>query len=154
MNEVKPRYDNGGSEFGLMHRQLPVKCGMFDVDTMKASANLDLTLRQPNECFFEYNTNFKTSEIIIKAMFEIKFKKSNSVLYNMNIKIGTALWAQTEIAKKLDCRFFYVIATEGKSPFAFYEYKDNTFKCVGILEYNNENKKESVNLFWKKINLL
>lgn len=153
MSEVKPRYDKGGSEFGLMHRELPTKCGMFDIDIMKANAILDLTLREANECFFEYRTNFETSELTVKAMFEIKHKETEIVLNNMNIKIGTSLWAQIEIAKKLNCRFFYVIATEGKQPFKFYEYI-NKLEYVGTLEYNSENKKENTNLFWQKINLI
>ena len=45
MSSVKKRYDGKGSEFGKAHRLLPVFCGMFDIDKMKATATMDLELK-------------------------------------------------------------------------------------------------------------
>lgn len=154
MNEVKPRFDGKGSEFGLAHRDLPKKCGMFDVDMMNAQAVLNLTLRQPDECFFEYNTDFKNSEIIVKAMFEIKYKNSCYVEENMKLKVGTSLWAETQIAKKLNCRFFLLIATNGRQPYKVYELIDKEFVLLGELSYNGQDRKEKINEFWERIGLL
>ncbi len=72
------------------------------------------------------------------------------------MQFGTAIYAQKMMSKKLDMRYFIVVATEGKSPFAFYEIGDNIdnqadYKYIGTLNYTNENRREKVNEFWKNI---
>lgn len=154
MDDVKPRYDNGGTEFGLIHRKLPKWCCMFDVDAMKATANLDLRLKK-DECFFEYETDFKNSTITFKAMFEVKYKNSERIKDEMCcLKTGSSLWAELQLAERIGCRFFYVIATNGLQPFDFFEYKNGSFQFVGRLEYDDSNRIIRVNNFWCALNLI
>ena len=70
-------------------------------------------------------------------------------------KCGTATWAQVKTAEKLGCRYFFVIATNGKQPFGFYEiFYSFEIKDWGVLDYKNTNKAESVLDFWEKIGLV
>jgi hypothetical protein len=151
---VKQRFDNGGSEFGKVHRELPISCGMFDIDRMSATATIDLELKNQDVGFIEYSTNFTKNEIVFKAMFEVKHKYSESVNNVLRLKVGSASWAQYKMCQKLNCRYFIVVANYGVQPFDFYESIDNKMEFIGKLEYNNENKKQMINEFWIKINLL
>jgi hypothetical protein len=155
-NGVKIRFDGKGTEFGETHRLLPQSCCMFDIDKMIGSAFIELEITRQNIAYIEYKTNFysENNKIEFKALFELKFKQSYSTNEAMKVKIGTATFAQIEMAKMLNCRYFFIIATEGKSPFTFYEWIDNEFINVGILSYQDNNKKEMINNFWKQIKLL
>jgi hypothetical protein len=155
MSQVKIRYDGKGSEFGDMHRKLPSYCGMFDIDRMSAVATIHLELKNQDVGFIEYRTNFEDNSIKFVAMFEVKYKDSEHVQKAMQVKTGTSVFAQVKMAETLNCRYFMVIATEGKNPFTFYEHlKDEGFKEIGILDYDNNNKEFMVRRFWNEINLL
>jgi hypothetical protein len=152
---VKLRYDGKGSEFGSAHRELPVSCGMFDIDRMSAIATINLEIKNQDVGFIEYRTNFNTGEITFKAMFEIKHKKGIASDQAIECKTGSATWAQLKMCQKLNCRYFIVIATEGNQPFEFYEkeYSGATKHC-GTLSYTKETKKQEINNFWKKLSLI
>ncbi len=129
---------------------------MFDVDRMTAVAQVNLELTKQDVCFFEYRTDFNKSSCEIKAMFEIKNKRTHFVEENMKAKIGSAVWAQIQLCKKIGCRYFFVISDSfegGKQPFSFYEYDFSfmSFKNIGVLDYDKDNKLEKVNHFWKNI---
>ena len=148
----KPRYDGGGSEFGLIHRELPKKCGMFDIDRISATAVIDLELKNEDVAFLEYRTNFETAKITWKALFEIKRNNSESVQKALNCRIGTATWAQMELCQKINARYFIVIATKGKQPFQFWEILDSGIKVnIGILDYNKKDTDgiDAVKKFWQ-----
>jgi hypothetical protein len=153
---VKPRFDNKGSEFGDVHRLLPGNCCMFDIDKMTGTAIVNLELSRQDIGFIEYKTNFhnKNNKIEFKALFELKFKDSYYVHEAMKVKIGTSTFAQIEMAKKLECRYFFVIATNGMQPFTFYEWINDKFVNVGILQYSEYNKKQMINELWKQLGLV
>jgi len=153
---VKPRFDNGGSEFGLMHRDLPQNNGMFDIDRMQAVATVNLELTKQDVAFIEYRTNWETGEITWKALFEIKHKDSAYVQQAMTARTGTSTWAQIMLANTLRARFIFVIANNGKQPFRFFEWSGNekVFKHIGTLKYDDCNRKIRVNEFWREIALI
>ena len=154
---TKPRYDDGGSEFGNIHRELPKSCGMFDIDRMTATATVSLEITKQDVAFIEYKTmwNDEKNVIVFKAMFEIKHHGTESVYKALQLSKGTATWAQAEMAKKLGARYFIVVANYGNPPFKFYELsKDEKMDYVGELDYAIEDKKEKVEEFWKEIGLL
>ena len=153
-SSVKPRYDGGGSEFGDMHRKLPKNCGMFDIDRMKAEIRAEMELKKDETGFVEYSTDFTNAEVTFKALYEIKHKNSQKVQEAMQCKTGTATFAQKKMAERLGMRYFYVIATDGKQPFHFYEMIADEFEFVGTLDYDEDNKTLRVNEFWRKIGLL
>lgn len=155
MSSVKKRYDGKGSEFGKVHRLLPVFCGMFDIDKMKATATMDLELKKQDIAFMEYRTNWDKCTVTFKALIEIKYKASSSVWDALRCKIGTATFAQFDMCRQLNCRYLFVIATNGKQPFKFYEKESNGHIInLGILDYTEENKKQKINEYWKIINML
>jgi hypothetical protein len=152
----KLRYDGKGSEFGNIHRELPKDFGMFDIDNLKGHAiiNYDLTLRNQNEAFIEYRVNWDNSTIEWKAMFEIKYKKTEHSEQALQCKIGTSTWAQLKLCEQIECRYFVIYSNNGKQPFEFYEiYSINEFEHIGTLNYTNENRKEQIENFWKQIKL-
>lgn len=150
--KVKPRYDKKGSEFGMIHRKLPPDICMFDIDQMQGQAIINLEMTRQEIGFIEYKTkNFDNGDIIWKALFELKYKDTDYVREAMKCKIGTATFAQLKMAEKLECRYFFVIATNGKQPFKFYEYKKNGFEYVGTLEYDNECTQGKITIFWKNV---
>jgi hypothetical protein len=152
---VKPRFDNKGSEFGNVHRLLPQDCCMFDIDKMTGTAIVNLEMTRQDIGFIEYKTIFNSeNKIEFKALFELKFRNSFYVQQAMKVKIGTSTFAQIEMAKKLGCRYFFVIATNGMQPFTFYEWIDDRFEKVGILQYSEYNKKQMINELWKQLGLV
>lgn len=160
-NGVKPRYDNGGSEFGLAHRDLPRSCTMFDVDRLDVDIKLHLVADKQDYSFIEYRTDFNNDDVDFIALFEVKYKSSQQVKNQFKTqKKGTATFAQKLMCQKLDMRYFYVIATEGDQPFYFVEIGDNihkrkNYKYIGKLSYNDENRREKITRFWKeKLKLL
>jgi hypothetical protein len=154
-NGVKQRFDGKGSEFGNVHRLLPPRCGMFDIDKMKAKAVVDLEVTKQDIGFIEYRTLWNKSDIKWMALFEIKYMDSDTVKKLMECKLGTATWAQMKLCQQLNMRYFIVIATEGCQPFDFYEVFDTgNYEHVGTLDYGNEDKKGKINEFWTKIGLI
>jgi len=150
--QVKIRFDHNGSEFGEIHRQLPIHCGMFDIDRMSAKAEINLELKKQEIGFLEYRTDFNRSTIEWKALFEIKYKNSEYVRKALDCKIGTPTWAQLELCKILKARYFFVIATNGKQPFEFIEiFYNGEFNWIGTLDYIDKEKdgKQAINDFWK-----
>lgn len=151
-NTVKPRFDQKGSEFGLLHRKLPLKCGMFDIDRMSAKATLNLELREQDVGFFEYRTNFNSGDIEWKALFEIKYRDSESVQKAISCPMGTATWAQLKLCELINAKYYIVIANNGKQPFTFYEYDyDGSYRIAGVLDYFDReiDGSEAINSFWK-----
>lgn len=151
-NQVKPRFDGQGSEFGLVHRKLPQRCAMFDLDRMSATAVINLELKQQDIAFLEYRTNFQDSTIEWRALFEIKFKDSEWVQKAISCGIGTATWAQLKLCERLGARYFIVIANRGIQPFVFYEINyQGDHRIIGELNYNDKNTDgiDAINNFWK-----
>ena len=149
----KPRYDGGGSEFGLIHRELPKHCGMFDFDRMSAKAFIDLELTKSDVGFMEYRTNFNKSDVDFVALFEIKHKSSVYVERILECKVGTAVFAQMKLCEKLGARYFIVIANNGNQPFTFYELTNGFCSKVGVLDFIDRHfdGKDAINNFWKNV---
>lgn len=152
----KPRYDGKGSEFGDIHRELPKYCGMFDIDRMSAEANITLELTKTETAFMEYRTDFNNSSIKFLALFEIKFKITDNVKNALDCPVGTSTWAQMQMCKKLNSRYFIVVGTEGLQPFEFYEIdlRDGRSSFVYTLSYSEENKKDKITKCWQSLGLL
>ena len=144
----KPRYDNGGSEFGRIHRELPSSFTMFDIDRLQASFSGTIKLRRENEGFVEYR-HVTDTDIKFVALFEIKAHKTVSTLKALD-STSTVGLARLRMAQLLGCRLFVVYGIYNKQPFDFYEI--NTFsgenKLIGTLRYENGNAKKSVEDFW------
>ena len=154
MNETKPRFDGKGSAFGAMHRDLPKWLGMFDIDRVKAEFSGGLELRREDVGFVEYYTDFKTTEVRFRALFEIKHHYTEWVGKAMECGVGSSTFAQKKMAEKLGARYFIVIANHGLQPFSFHEMVNDKFVFVGTLEYAKEDRYEKVNAFWNRIGLL
>jgi hypothetical protein len=155
MSEVKLRYDGKGTEFGLMHRELPPYLVMFDIDKMKSTITLDLN--NENSIWIEGTTNFKNATFQVTAIFELKYNETKRLMDEMKeMKVGTALWSLRQMAKQLKCRLFLVYQTNGKQPFHFYQADNFGAEWIdrGLLEYNETNKKEKITEFWKKIGII
>ena len=146
---VKPRYDGGGSEFGLVHRKLGPGYLMFDVDRMSACMSIDLELKRADTGFVEYRRN---NGIQFIAVFEIKYKKIGRAMEALDTENSNTM-AQIEMAKRLEARLFSVFATNGKQPFEFWEYLPaaDSFEMVGVLDYDGTNRTESVQVFWRDV---
>ena len=153
---VKKRFDNEGTEFGRIHRSLPKDCAMFDIDAIKAEAKVELFMSKEDTIFIEYKTDFNNKSCKFKAMFELKFKDSDNVKKQMEGKMGTSIFAQVQMCKMLNMRYFYIIANYGKSPFLFYEwnYDKNQFIFAYELTYEVKNSSEAINKAWKELKLM
>jgi hypothetical protein len=148
-NGVKPRYDGGGSEFGLMHRDLGPGYLMFDVDRMSACLSVDLELKRANTGFIEYRRN---NGINFVAVFEIKYAKIGRALEALDMEKSNTM-AQIEMARRLDARLFSVFATDGVQPFEFWEYVEfpGEFQLIGTLDYDATDRTERVRDFWRDV---
>lgn len=143
---VKPRFDGKNPEgFANMHRVLPNKCLMFDID--RIYAQMDLSMRKEDEFFCEYN--IVDSRIIFKALFEYKAHKTQNSEKALDSKCANS-WARLEIARKLECRLFVVFAQNNRKPFDFYEIDLETGRPihVGTLDYDVNEGKLAWNNFW------
>jgi hypothetical protein len=149
-NGVKPRFDGGGSEFGLMHRDLPPGYLMFDIDRMTAQLELTMEMRRENEGFVEYRR--RANRITFVAMFEVKRHLTQYSEKALDINEANSL-ARLEMARLLGCRLFVVFATKGQQPFDFYEIDtvagDPVF--VGTLDYSGSDRIERCKLFWSDV---
>jgi len=156
-SRVKPRFDGQGSEFGLIHRELPKECGMFDIDRMSARAEIFLELKRQEIAFIEYRTDFNKCTVEFKALFEIKNRDTPKVREMLECHIGTATFAQLKLSRQIGARYFFVISTDGKQPFHFYEIENQgIYIDLGFLDYRDKKVDgiEAINKFWKKIGLL
>lgn len=152
------------NEFSEMHYLLPAQQCMFDIDKMKAEwLSFDIDSTKENATYVEYtclkhgNENYKKFDrerIKWIALFELKYRQCERVKTAMELNEGTASWAIFMLAKQMQARFFFVVATEGKPPFTFYEYdlKDGSYNELNQkLNYDPLNltlKKETVNHYW------
>lgn len=148
-NGVKPRRDGGGSEFGLMHRDLGPGYLMFDIDRMTARLSVDLELKRADTGFIEYRRN---NGIEFVAIFEIKHTKIGLAMEALDVDNSNTM-AQIEMARRLGARLFSVFATNGHQPFEFYEYLpfSRQFELVDVLDYDKANRVERVQAFWHDI---
>lgn len=125
-------YYSKRNDFSEAHYKLPRNCNMFDIDVMFGEwLELDATVStKENSTYIEYRTlkydkdesRFNEDRIKHVAIFELKYKPTDILKDKMVLNPGEPLWAAFMTAKKLKCRFFLVVATEGKSPFHFIEY--------------------------------
>jgi len=152
----RPRYDDGGSEFGDVHRELPKQFGMFDIDRMSATATVNLELTKQDVAFIEYRTlwNDESNSVQWRALFEVKHRDGPMTQKALALRKGTATWAQLKMAEALGARYFIVVATEGNQPFTFYEADDSgCMRAIGVLTYSLDGKASAINEFWKEIGL-
>ena len=139
MNET---YYSKRSDFSEAHYKLPRNYNMFDIDVMLGEwLELDSCVStKENATFIEYRTlkfdkdqsRFNEDRIKHVAIFELKYKGTAAVEKASKLKAGTPLWAIFMTAKILKCRFFLVVATEGKSPFYFIEYCTKTNEMIEL----------------------
>ena len=115
-NGVKPRFDGGGTEFGLMHRDLGPGYLMFDVDRISAVLEVGLEMRRENEGFVEYRR--KGDAIRFVALFEVKHRRTEYSAAALDKTTSNAL-ARLEMARCMGARLFVVFAMDGKPPFEF-----------------------------------
>lgn len=150
-NGVKPRYDGGGTEFGLMHRDLGPGFLMFDIDRMSATIGVGLELKRENEAFVEYRYT-PVSGIRYVAMMEVKHSHTPYSAEALDLSKVNSI-VRADMARRLQCRLFVVYATNGKNPFTFYEYDDNEneFYQIGILDYTEKTRTERVKSFWNDV---
>ena len=151
-NKVKPRYDNGGTEFGDMHRDLGPGMYMFDIDRLSGnmSTDIDFELRRENEGFVEYR--IKSQVVKFVALFEIKAHKTKhalEALYSSNANSR----ARSAMAQMLKCRLFVVYADNGKQPFEFHEINTETggARLLGVLSYDAESRQGDCQAFWRDV---
>lgn len=120
------------NNFSESHYKLPPAYGMFDIDTMFGEwlSLSDNVGTKQEATYIEYRclkfdkdeNRFNEDRIKYVAIFELKYHYTENVVKSLDLKPGSPLWATFMLAKKINCRFFVVIATEGKSPFYFCEY--------------------------------
>ena len=146
------------------HYKLPRQCGMFDIDVMRGewlqlhdnvSTKEEATYIEFRCLKFDKDQNrFNLDRVKHVAIFELKYKGSESLKEKMKLNPGEPLWAIFMTAKKLKCRFFLVVASEGKSPFYFIEYCTATNTIIKPIkkltfDYKNDNS-EIINKFWNE----
>lgn len=152
------------NDFSESHYKLPKSHAMFDIDVLNAkwldlqkkSNNEDATYVEYRVNSFDHDNNFEEDRISYVAMFELKFKATqfikNAMKKNNEMNIGGPLWAAFMTAKKLNSRFFLVIATEGKAPFYFFEYCTETNIRLPYKQLNYDYTSDNQSLirdFWR-----
>lgn len=149
-NGAKPRYDGGGTEFGLMHRDLGPGYLMFDIDRMSAQLELSLEMRRENEGWIEYRRIAKSVAFV--ALFEVKHARTQYSEQALNPGDPNSI-ARFEMAKQLGCRLFVVFASCGRPPFEFYEVEMSTGEPVlaGVLDYEPHERVARCRAFWRDV---
>lgn len=149
-NGVKPRYDGGGTEFGLMHRDLGPGYLMFDIDRMTAQLELQMEMKRENEGWVEFRRY--ASRVDFVAMFEVKKHRTIHSEKALDPDEANSL-ARLEMARKMGCRLFVVFATNGRQPFDFYEIDTETGEAGyrGTLDYSTDNRANQCRLFWRDV---
>ena len=165
MNET---YFKKRSDFSEAHYKLGRTPAMFDIDVMVGEwLNLDENRGTKQEAtFIEYKclkfekdeNRFNDDRIKFNAVFELKYKGTKRVKSSMTLNPGEPLWAAFMLAKKLNSRFFLVVATDGQSPFYFFEYDIKTNKMLEMkvlnFDYQIDDPKV-IQYFWKnELNLI
>ncbi len=120
------------SDFSEAHYKLGRTPAMFDVDVMHGEwlHLAENRSTKENATFIEYEclrfekdeNRFNGDRIKFTALFELKHTATDRVRSSLKMNPGTPLWAVFMMAKQLQCRFFLVVASDGKSPFHFIEY--------------------------------
>jgi len=148
-NGVKPRFDNSGTEFGLMHRDLGRGYSMFDIDRMTAQLDMQIEMRRENEGFIEYRRT--AGNINFVALMEVKHRRTKYSEQALDPTEANSM-VRLEMARRLGCRLFVVFATNGKQPFDFYEICADTgeAKHAGTLDYTSD-RVHKCRLFWNNI---
>jgi hypothetical protein len=146
-NQVKPRYDGKGTEFGLRHRDLGSGFLMMDIDRLHAAIEMDVKLQRENEMFLEYRA---VNGISYAAMYELKHHqtKFSEQALDMSLFVNKV---RLDICKRLGCRCFVVFATNGKQPFSFYELFEDRAILVGVLDYHNGGAAEAWQAFYREV---
>lgn len=153
-NGTKPRYDNGGTEFGAMHRDLGPGYLMFDIDRMTVRIDEILELKKEEEGFVEYR--LYSNKITFVSIIELKKRYTEQSSKALDLTEANSL-ARAEICNRLSigqdkrCRLFVVYATDGQQPFDFYEYIEDSFVFVGRLTYSREDRQIKVKEFWSNV---
>jgi len=157
-NGVRTREDGGGPIFGLHHREnLPIQCGMTDIDNLFMSLGKDVSIHMNGEesVYVEYRASLNPPDADFVALFDLKHHSTKNLKkYIRGQKTGTWIFAQKLLCQKLGARFFIVVATNGDQPFMFIEIADNidgnkNYRHVGTLSYEESNSKEAWHSFWK-----
>lgn len=149
------------NDFSESHYKLPNQYGMFDIDVMFGEwLNLtDIKSTKPESTYIEYRclrhdkdgNRFNEDVIKYVALFELKYKMTDRIREEAKMIPGRPLWAAFMTAKRLNCRFFLVVASEGKSPFAFHEFctKENKRLEKRVLEFDYlTDDAEIIRMFW------
>jgi len=140
---------------------------MFDIDIMAAEwlklepiegTKEEATYIRYKVLKYDNTENrFNIDRIKHIAIFELKYKKTDSVIQKAHMNPGEPMWAAYMTAKLLKCRFFLVIASDGKSPFYFYERCIETGKWlekrVLFFDYQIDNPELIKNFFNNELNI-
>jgi len=153
-NEVRPRLNGKGTEFGEAHRKLPPSICFTDIDSMVGIDNgLLKQLANEDETFVEYRTPY--SGCVFTAVFDLKVSGSPRLAEALACKKGGSTWAQFLMSRRLGSRMFIVETQKGKPPFKFYEVvNEGDCRERGVLDYIDEDRTHKINEFWIKLNLL
>lgn len=149
------------NDFSEAHYKLPRSYGMFDIDTMLGQwlelqdnvSTKDESTYIEYECLkFDKDQNrFNDDRIKYHAVFELKYKGNGTLKEKMKMNPGEPLWAVFMMAKRLQCRFFLVVADNGKSPFHFIEYCTKKNERLPYLTLHYDYKTDDSDLiknFW------
>lgn len=145
---TKQRFDNNEkSKFAEIHRHLHQSYTMFDIDYQQVNNTIYET---ENSLYNEYSTDFFDGDVDFKAMFDVKYKMTDSLKATLNdIKKGTALYAQIIMSRKLEQRFFVVVENKGNFPLTFLEVDTKTFKYKSCNILKETNSVKDIQNFWK-----
>ena len=164
MNQTYYKKRNNFSE---SHYKLGRTPAMFDIDVM-AGEWLELSENRGTKedaTYIEYKclkfdkdeNRFNSDRIKWTALFELKYTPTERIKKSMELNPGDPLWAIFMLAKKLECRFFLVVATKGESPFYFFEYDTKTNERLPYKTMNFNyliDDQEIIKSFWKNELLL
>jgi len=150
------------NDFSEAHYQLPPNYCMFDIDFCRGEwLNLEVESTKDNATYVEYrclhfdnnNNKFNVDRIKFVAIFELKHNGTSSVKEKIKgLEVGSPLWATFMLSKLIKCRFFVVVATNGKQPYHFIEYDENgKYNYVGTFKHKENDIKESINNFWNNV---
>lgn len=164
------RRNFNSNEFSSAHYNLGKQQCMFDIDLMVGEVVRPITGKIQKEVdhvtYVEYkqlrfardeNKKFDTNLVKFLSVFEYKYKDCEDVRKAMKLQQGSAAYAEFMLAKIIDARFFFVIATYGKPPFTFYEFDMNTGVPYEIekrlmYEFGNEaDITEKIVDFWQNV---
>jgi len=159
VNKNSKTYFGVRNEFSEMHYDLPNNYGMFDIDVFQGKwMDINIESGKDNATYIEYrclkydknDNRFDVNRFKPIAFFELKFKKTDSVIKQLELPTGSSVWAAFMFSRMTDARFFVVVATNGNKPFHFLEYDDNgKKKYIGALNYETNKRSTAINCFWR-----